>query len=145
MYFSYALQLAHGITRLPLTINIVLVAIAAPLMTLLAWRYGLKGGAGAVLLLYVLYLFIGTWLTHRVLLRPIGMIWLCRDVGTPLIVSTSVGTLGAFLIEHGNWPDFEKVGLGMTMLLSAWAISIAVAPRSTLVRLRRAFAAREVK
>jgi O-antigen/teichoic acid export membrane protein len=137
MYFSYALQLAHGTTRLPLTINLVLVALAAPLMTALAWRYGIKGGAAAVLLLYLSYLLIGTWLTHRLLLKSIGVAWLCRDVGAPFAVVLIVGTLGHVVLAGANCTDLQKVGLALAMLLGAWAFSIGVAPRSTLPRLIR--------
>ncbi len=137
MYFSYALQLAHGSTRLPLTINLVLVAISAPLMTLLAWRYGIKGGAAAVLLLYLSYLLIGTWLTHRLLLKSIGIAWLCRDVGAPFAVALIVGTAGHIVLARACCSDVQKVGLALVMLLGAWACSIGVAPRSTLPRLLR--------
>jgi O-antigen/teichoic acid export membrane protein len=143
MYFSYALQLAYGITRLPLTINLVLVAIAAPLMTLLAWRYGIKGGASAVLLLYVLYLFIGTWLTHRRLLKSIGGAWLCSDVGVPLVSSLTVGTAGRFFLAHASHSDIQKAGLALAMLFSAWAISVAATPRSMLSHWLRIFQAHE--
>jgi O-antigen/teichoic acid export membrane protein len=141
MYFPYALQLAHGITRLPLMINLALVAIAAPLMTFLAWRYGINGGATAVLLLYVLYVIIGTWLTHRLLLKSIGMVWVCRDVGAPLVVSLTVGAIGSLFLARAMYSDVQKAGLALAMLLTAWTLSIMVAPRSTLSRLLRIFPA----
>jgi O-antigen/teichoic acid export membrane protein len=137
MHFSFALQLAYGSIRLPLSINVILTAIATPLMVLLAWQYGIRGGAAAVLLLYVLYLFIGTWLTHRQILKSIGRAWLCRDVGVPLLISLAVGGSGRFLQEHAAYSNVQKAGLACVMLLTAWAISLAVAPRTTISHLLR--------
>jgi O-antigen/teichoic acid export membrane protein len=137
MFFSFALQLAHGTTRLPLEINLILTATAAPLMTLLAWRYGIIGGAAAVLLLHVFYLFIGTWLTHRRLLQSIGRVWLCRDVGVPLLVSLGVGASGRFLLENAAYTYLQKAALAIAMLLVAWGISLTVAPRTTYSHLLR--------
>jgi O-antigen/teichoic acid export membrane protein len=137
MYFSYALQLAYGMTRLPLTINAVLIAVAVPLMAWLAWRFGIEGGAAAVLLLYVIYLLLGSFLTHRVLLRSIGLIWICRDVGAPLAVSLGIGATGSWILEQGTWSIGQKVGIALGMLLGACTISLAIAPRSTLPLLLR--------
>ncbi len=81
MYFPYALQLAYGLPRLALQINLLLLALAVPLMALLAWRHGAIGGAGAGLLLFTAYLLLGTWMTHRVLLVGVGARWLLDGPG----------------------------------------------------------------
>lgn len=84
MLFPYALQLASGRTRTPITINLVLLVVMFPLTTLLALRYGAIGGAAAWALLNFLYVLLGTWLTHRALLSGVGLRWLVCDVGVPL-------------------------------------------------------------
>ncbi len=137
MYFSFALQLAHGSTRLPLTTNLVLTAVATPLMILLAWRYGILGGAAAVLSLYVLYLFLGTWLMHRQLLKTVGKAWLWTDVVVPLLVSLAVGSAGRSLLAGASYTYVQKAGLAVAMVSSAWVVSLALAPRATYVHLLR--------
>ena len=135
MYFPYALQLAYGNTRLPLTINIILLAVAAPLTALLAWRYGTNGGAFANLLLFVLYLLLGAWMTHRILLNEIGWAWLLRDVCVPLAISLSIGIVGKLLLANGTWTGWERVGLACLFAFAAWSASIATVPRSMLSQL----------
>lgn len=80
MHFPYALQLAYGETRLPLAINAILVIIMVPSIIFLARSYGAVGGAAAWALTNVLYVLLGAWLTHRVLLKGIGAKWLFGDV-----------------------------------------------------------------
>ncbi len=135
MYFPYALQLAHGHTRLPLTINIILLAVAAPLTALLTWRFGTKGAAAASVLLYVFYLFLGAWMTHRKLLKEIGWAWLLRDVCTPFAISLSIGIVGKLLLANAVWSGGQKVGLACLFVCTAWITSVATAPGSMVSQL----------
>src|SRR5258708_10547480 len=90
MFFPYALQLAHGMTRLPLSINAMLMVLVVPLIVFLAASYGALGGAIAWLVLHILYVMIGTWITHRHLLIGLGRTWLFQDVGIPFGLELSV-------------------------------------------------------
>ena len=90
MHFPYALQLAHAQTRLPLTINAILLVVLVPLTTVLALHYGAIGGAASWAVLNTIYLLVGTALTHRVFLRGTGMSWLTHDVLLPLVASALV-------------------------------------------------------
>lgn len=141
MFLLYALQLAHGMTRLPLTINLVLVAIAVPLMALLAWRYGSIGGALAWLLLYSLYVCLGTWLTHRKLPGLVTAAWLVRDVCAPLAIASVTGVVGLVLMTTSPWSLQTKWALALGLLGVHLAASIATAPRSTMPRLMGYFGA----
>ena len=95
MHFPYALQLASGFTRLPLTINGILLATMAPLTVALALKFGALGGAMAWASLNFVYLLVGTWLTHRHLLRDLGWSWLLFDVAAPAALATAtIWTLG---------------------------------------------------
>jgi O-antigen/teichoic acid export membrane protein len=96
MFFPYALQIAHGNVRLPLTINITMMVVLVPLTVFLSLRYGAIGGALAWLALHALYVLLGTWLTHRQLLKGVGVRWLLQDVGVPLGISILAGALGLF-------------------------------------------------
>lgn len=127
MHFPYALQLAYGITRLPLTINAILMIVLVPLIIFFALKYGALGGAMAWLALHVLYVLLGTWLTHRRLLKGVGAKWLLQDVGMPLILSIIVGLIGRhYVAQSEEYSVFMKLIGGGTLALVASALSIAV-------------------
>lgn len=91
MYFPYALQLAYGEVKLALQINLALSVVIIPLILLLSTTYGALGGALSWLVLHSLYLFFGSWVTHRRLLTGIWSAWLISDVGRPLVATIAVG------------------------------------------------------
>jgi O-antigen/teichoic acid export membrane protein len=126
MYFPYGLQLAYGMTHLPLTINVILMIVLVPLIIFLALTYGALGGAMAWLALHVLYILLGTWLTHRHLLKGVGRQWLLQDVGIPLILSILMGLIGYFVIKEMELSVYMELICGgvlalATSLLSLWA------------------------
>ncbi len=51
-----------------MVINTTLLIIFVPLLTMLSLRFGIVGAAAAWAILNLLYLFLGTWLTHKKLL-----------------------------------------------------------------------------
>jgi hypothetical protein len=128
MYFPYALQLANGLTRLPLMICTVMVLTMVPQVIVLTWIYHASGGAMAWLIVNVLYLFLGTWLTHRHLLKGIGKKWIFMDVGVPLYLSMTFGLIGHFGIQNMNlsiyWKLINGVGLTLTVVLLSVLFSI---------------------
>jgi O-antigen/teichoic acid export membrane protein len=81
----YALQLAAGATRLALQLTIAQIAVIAPLVTLLALRYGAPGAAFAWPTMSLLYFIAGSIVTFRRLLPHAGRAWLLRDVAAPLV------------------------------------------------------------
>ena len=112
MHFPYALHLASGATSLPLTINAILVTIMVPLTIGLATEFGAMGGAMAWLLLNFLYLLIGTWLTHRTLLRGKGVSWLLNDVAVPAAVSALIVGLSSLGIKAAGLSNVTTIVLG---------------------------------
>src|SRR5262249_2705162 len=58
MNFPYAVQLAYGLTRLPLAINIVLVIVLVPVLLVLTARFGPVGAAMAWFALHTTYLVV---------------------------------------------------------------------------------------
>lgn len=130
MFFPYALQLAYGITRLPLTINAMLMVILVPLTIFLSMKYGALGGAIAWLVLHVLYVLLGTWLTHRRLLKGVGMKWLLQDVLMPLGISIMVGMIGIYAIHGLGLPSKMKLIYAAALALVAAALSFAVMPKA---------------
>lgn len=102
MIFPYALQLAHGLTYLPLMIVVALIIIYVPLISFLVMSYHTIGGALAWVLLNCIYLIFGTWMTHRQLLKGVGFVWLTRDVIAPFCLALVVVIIG--------WGMFHEEG-----------------------------------
>ena len=137
MYFPYALQLAYGRPRLPLQINLLLLALAVPLMALLAWRHGAIGGAAAGLLLFTTYLLLGTWMTHRVMLVGVGAKWLLVDVGRPLAVALCAGLVGRVSLNTWHLGGVGAGALAGALVVASWSASWLIAPRGTVTKLLR--------
>lgn len=129
MYFPYALQLAYGMTRLTLTISVLLMIILVPLTIFFAMAYGALGGAMAWLTLHVLYVMMGTWLTHHRLLSGAGRKWLLQDVGIPLALSLLMGLAGYYMIRDAAYSAYVKSMLGCLLALAAALLSLSVSPR----------------
>ncbi len=125
MYFPYALQLAYGITRLPLTINIILMMAFLPLIIYFALTYGALGGALAWLVLHMMYMLLGTWLTHRRLLKGVGAGWLLQDIGIPLMLTLLIGVLGHFAVHGNEYAALVKLVCGSLLALVAMVLSVA--------------------
>lgn len=129
MHMPYALQLAYGNTRLPLTINAILMLILMPLIMVLAVSYGALGGAMAWLTLHVLYLLLGTLLTHRLLLKGLGRKWLLQDVGTPLAMSALVGGFAFFAVRSAEGSIVLRLLGGVALSALAALLSLAASPQ----------------
>jgi O-antigen/teichoic acid export membrane protein len=144
MYVPYALQLAHGMTRLPLTISALLLVAVVPLTILLAAAYGAYGGALAWLALHVLYAALGAWMTHRHLLKGLGARWLGLDVGIPLGLAAVVGLAARYLSSAGGLDVYARLGCGAAWALFAFALTVAVSPalRAAALEQLRALAQR---
>lgn len=136
MYFPYALQLAHGMTRLPLIICISLVIIMVPLIISFALMYGVLGGAIAWLILNVLYVMFGTWLTHRHLLKGIAVKWLIQDVGIPLAWSILLGIVGYSIVQGTEYPAYLKLICGIILALVASLFSVLMSHQLRLFVLK---------
>lgn len=137
MYFPYALQLSYGMTRLPLTINAILMVVFVPLIIFCALKYGALGGAIAWLVLHVLYVLLGTWLTHRRLLKGVGGKWLLQDVGIPLMLSILVGMVGHYVVQRDEYAVLMKlIGAGMLALVAV-VLSVSASPQLRTLILSR--------
>ncbi|MDP2026804.1 lipopolysaccharide biosynthesis protein [Sulfuriferula sp.] len=133
MHFPYALQLAYGMTRLPLIINAILIIIMTPTTIILAVRFGAVGGAAAWALLNSIYLLIGTLLTHRSLLKGIGLKWLLADVGVPLFLSILLVGAAGVEIHNTTYPNYMKLLMGSGLTLFTFFIIALTSPRLILI------------
>ncbi len=98
MIFPYALQLAYGHTKIPLTIVASLIIVYIPLTIFFVMTYGAVGGALAWAILNLIYIIFGTWITHQHLLKEEGFKLLIHDITVPLGASLVLGFIGWKLI-----------------------------------------------
>jgi len=132
-----ALQFAHGWTRLVFAFNAIAVAAFAPLVYVLAGRYGGLGAAWVWLALNVGYVAVMLPLMHRRLLPGELGSWFRRDFGAPL--AAAFAAAGAWrLVVPGEGSITALVGIvaaaGCGLLAAGWA---AADLRPTIVRLLR--------
>jgi len=128
MHFPYALQLAFGKSNLPMVINMNLLVVFVPLLVFLSLRFGIVGAAAAWAILNVLYLFLGTWFTHRHMLPGIGWQWLGGDVGLPLLVSLGIVGGGAIALQPFALAPFATIVIGVTLAGVAFCIIFLLTP-----------------
>lgn len=139
MFFPYSLQLAHGLSWIPLLINGLLLVLLAPLIVVLANRYGARGGAAAWAILEVLYLGLGTFVTHRAIRIGSGARWILRSVATPFLACAAVAVVLHPLIEQAPSASPLKIALVAASVLLAPLLCTLAFPslRSSLIaRLR---------
>jgi O-antigen/teichoic acid export membrane protein len=131
MNVPFALQLAHGNTRIGLTINIGLIAILVPSMIYMTAYHGALGGAAMWLVSNSLYLLVGIPVTHKYLLGAGVGDWAYRDVLPPLLASLAVVGLGrAVFPSHLGAPSM----LVALMFILLPATSAAAASSSQMRR-----------
>lgn len=92
---AYMLQLAHAWTALGLRLNLVLIAVFAPLLYVLTTRWGIAGAALNFALMQGAYLLVGLPLTHLRLLRNAFREVVLRDLlpGVTLCVAAAAALL----------------------------------------------------
>lgn len=130
MHFPYALQLAYGMVRLPFLLASTLAVALIPLIIFLTRSFGAEGGAAAWLVLNGIYLFFGTWLTHRHLLKGLGRQWLVRDVAIPMGISVLVLFAGRqWVATQPDWGHHARLAAGATMGIIAFFINLALSPQ----------------
>lgn len=122
MYLPHALQLAHGWTRIGLTINTLLIITLVPVIVVLTSRYGAAGGAAAWVILNGVSMMIGVPLTHRRLLKGEAGRWYLTDLMVPAAAALFVVVVGRTLVSG---PMIPLVAIGTISLLSVLAMATA--------------------
>lgn len=112
----YALQLAHGWTRLALGLNAGSLIIGIPLCLWAVPKYGMVGASLLWLTANMISFGIGVPLMHRVLLRGHVLRWYLRDILPPLFAGLSTALLLNILLPM--WPH-GFVGMMLLALVSA--------------------------
>ncbi len=127
MNLPYARQLAHGVTRIGLGTNLLLLAVSLPAAFALHGAFGAVGVASTWLVINVLYFAVGTPLTHYVLRVPGAAHWALVDVLPPTIAAFAIA--GAFHAAVGA--GGSRIGSGLlvgTALVLSYASALLVAP-----------------
>lgn len=127
----YALQLAHGWTRLTLGVNAVAVVLLVPLLFLLAGRYGALGAAALWPALNLGYVVVDILLMHRRILPGEQWRWYGVDVGLPLAAALGTVGVGRLLIPAGT---LGRGGALLALLAVATATQLATLAATPLSR-----------
>lgn len=125
MHLPYALQLAHGWTKLAFYINVVAVVILAPSLTLAAAAYGAIGAAFIWAILNSGFVVVGIQLMHRRLLRGEQWRWYVQDVGLPLAVSLGTALLAWILVPTDGPPFLQLIVLAAATIFVAGSTALA--------------------
>lgn len=123
MFFSYALQLAHGVTWLPLAINMGLICLMVPLVIVSSQHHGAIGAAFSWMTIEAIYVIVGSWMTYRYLFKGMKMRWLAGDVGVPFAWAIVGGALLHSIATLLPLPLLADAVLGLLVGLGVLLIS----------------------
>jgi O-antigen/teichoic acid export membrane protein len=120
MLVPYAMQLAHGWTKLAFYQNLVSVILFIPIMFVLVQAFGKEGAAVAWLLVTIGYVFIGIPLMHRKILQREMKAFYINDIGIVFMMCIVGVAMGRFLFDWDGvslW--IQLVGMGGIMSLAS--------------------------
>ncbi len=122
----YALQLAHGWTRLAIGLNILALAVAIPAYTISTANFGIAGAAATWLVLNVALTLFGVRMMHTRLLPGELIPWWRRSLGPPMAAAMCVGALLAILS-----PPPERSVAGVAWLAGSSVFSLVLVSLAT--------------
>jgi hypothetical protein len=126
MSLPYALQLAHGWTRLSFLKNVVAVILLVPLMIWLVRHYGAAGAATAWIILNSGYFLFEIPIMHQRLLKKEMGQWYIYDVALPLGIIVTIEMLARFMMpENESWL-FIFTWISLTFILALAASALAM-------------------
>ena len=108
MHIPYALQLAHGWTKLAFYQNVIAVVVLVPAIYLATLRWGAVGAAGVWIVLNSGYLLIGIHVMYRRLLIAEKLHWYVNDIAKPLLATLVVVWVGRMMMISDTG-DFQKI------------------------------------
>jgi O-antigen/teichoic acid export membrane protein len=131
MVLPYAIQIAHGWTRLAIVSNLVAVVVLVPVLVFATLRWGAAGGAAGWVLLNCGYVALTPWFIHRRILRGEMRAWYVRDVALPLCA-----TLSAVAVWRVAMPDSPSMIVTGVFIAGA-LVTAVVATAATVGWLRQ--------
>jgi hypothetical protein len=122
MNLPYALQLAHGWTRLTATANLVALILGLPFCIWAVSHYGIVGAAGLWLLTNLGFVTIAVPLMHRRYMQGEMAKWYLQDVLPPFVAASAVGVFSRWVI-----PSLPRNAYGLVELLAISAMTLLTA------------------
>lgn len=129
----YALQLAHGWTKLSLYVNSVSVVLLVPMIVYLTRHYGAVGGASAWVILNCGYMLIATPIMFKHLLPGEVWRWYRQDLGVPLLASLLTAGLGRLFLTTALPPLATALYLAVVSAATLGITAMATATTRTWV------------
>jgi O-antigen/teichoic acid export membrane protein len=127
LHVPYSLQLAHGVTRLPICVNAASVLVIVPAIYFVVPVYGAIGAATVWVVLNIGYLAIAVPLMHRTLLPSEMWRWYTQDIAGPAL-AVLVAACGVRLmapVPDLGMPMTSVAVVGCAALLSMAAVVLA--------------------
>ena len=124
MTLPYALQLAHGWTRLAFYKNVIAVVLLVPLMVWMVQMYQGVGAAWVWIILNLGYLIFEVPIMHRRLLKGEMGKWYGRDIILPIVIVTIIGLVGRVILPVDSSKLITLLGVlsifALSFVASAW-------------------------
>jgi hypothetical protein len=139
MHLPYALQLAHGWTKLSFSTNLVAVVFLAPAIYFSTIAWGVVGAAGMWIVLNVGYLLVVVQLMHLRLLKLEKWSWYRNDVGKLLLISLVVTGAGRFIMRDGLEDIWKFVILAIVFGTALLSTVMGTATLRGTLKIRRLF------
>jgi len=145
MHIPYALQLAHGWTKLSFSTNLVAVIFLVTAIYFATTAWGAVGAASMWIVLNVGYLLIVIQLMHLRLLNHEKWSWYRNDVGKLLVITLAVTGVGR-LIMREDLNDILKFVI-LVIVFGAATLSVIMGTESLrdMFNIRRMFSLIKMK
>lgn len=134
MNLPYALQLAHGWTRLAVGTNLAALAIGVPFCIWAVAQYGIVGAACLWLATNIGFVGVGIPLMHRRLMRGELSTWYLKDILPPFLASAAMALMLGWLMPPMTRDLAGLLRLGLVCALTLSASALVVAPARALAR-----------
>lgn len=122
MNLPYALQLAHGWTRLTVATNLAALILGVPFCIWAVHAYGIVGAAGLWFAVNLGFVAVGIPLMHTRLERGELAHWYLRDILPPVLAAGAVATLAGWFI-----PALPRSLTGLLSLAAVSAVTLLAA------------------
>lgn len=129
MYAPHALVLASGNTKAILGQYAILIPLVLPFTVWCTNRYGIAGAAISQLMHFSLYLIIGSWYAHRLVLRGYLKEWILTDIAPAAAVAACFGAIGSPIISHFQRSAYTQVITSAMVAGIAASVMFALEPK----------------
>lgn len=126
-HLPYAIQLAHGWTKLAFSASVIATVLMVPTLVFMARRFGPVGAACVGSAINGVGMVIGLWFMHRYLLKGEMRVWYMQDVARPLLAVLGVACVGRCIVYAGMPPLPMIVSL-ITVTFMGFLAAILAAP-----------------